>query len=83
MLPVQPQPEGSNASTLIFRASPGLAPSTKTGPVTGLISEKSSVAMSADVEAGDSWPDDGSLVSKRTIPPGATLSFGGNALFQP
>jgi hypothetical protein len=49
-----------------------LAPSTKTGPVTGLISEKSSVAMSAVVDPGVSCPDDGSLVSKRMISPGAT-----------
>src|ERR1700736_1756780 len=83
MLPVQPQPEGWNDKTLILSASPGLAPSTKTGPVTGLISEKSSVVMSADVEAGVSCPDDGSLVSKRMISPGAILSLGGNALFQP
>src|SRR5471032_1351210 len=83
MLPVQPQPEGANDRTFTFSASPGCAPSMKTGPVTGLISEKSSFAMSAVVEAGVSCPDDGSLVSKWTVSPGAIVSLGGNALFQP
>ena len=36
---------------VIFSASPGSAPSTKTGPVTGLTLAKSSVATSADRRA--------------------------------
>src|SRR5476651_1022799 len=83
MLAVQPQPDGLNDSTLILSASPGCAPSMKTGPVTGLTSEKSSFGTSAVVEAGVSWPHDGSRVSNCTVSPGAIVRRGGKALFQP
>src|SRR5471032_1045437 len=83
ILAVQPQPDGLNESTFILSASPGCAPSTKTGPVTGLTSEKSSFVTSAVVEVGVSWPHDGSRVSNCTVSPGAIVRRGGKALFQP
>src|SRR5690606_20363788 len=83
MFAVQPQPEGSNASTVTLIASPGSAPSTKTGPVTGLTLPKSSAARSASVDFGPSCPPEESRVSNSTVPPGATVSTGGFALSQP
>jgi hypothetical protein len=83
MLPVQPQPDGLKLSTVTFTASPGLAPSMKTGPVTGLTKARSSLARSAAVEVFESWPDEASLVSNWIVSPGAILRTGGKALFQP
>src|SRR5262245_38660062 len=83
MLPVQPQPDGRNDSTVTLSASPGLAPSTNTGPVTGLTRARSSLTRSAAVDALVSCPDDALTVSKCTLSPGAIFSVGLNALFQP
>ena len=52
MLAVQPKPDGLNSSIVTLSASPGSAPSTKTGPVTGLTLAKSSAATSATVLFG-------------------------------
>ncbi len=65
------------------RASPGSAPSMTTGPVTGFTLPKSSFARSDKVESGDNWPPEESMVSNSTVSPGATVSLGGLALFQP
>ena len=83
MLAVQPQPDGPNDRMLTFSASPGSAPSTRTGPVTGFTLPKSSAARSASVEAGDSWAPDESTVSSSTVSPGATTRAGTLALSQP
>src|SRR5438874_1860000 len=83
MFPVQPQPEGRNARMVTFSASPGMAPSMKTGPVTGLTRDSSSLSRSAAVEAGDSCPEEASSVSNSTVSPGAILRHGAKALFQP
>ncbi len=71
MLPVQPQPDGCSDRTVTFSASPGLAPSMKTGPVTGLTKARSSFFRASAVEVFDSWPDEASLVSNCTVSPGA------------
>ena len=68
---------------VIFTASPGVAPSMNTGPVTGLIRPKSRVATSATVLVLVSWPPEESRHSKAIVVPGATLSAGGTALSQP
>ena len=83
MFAVQPQPEGVNDSMETRSASPGSAPSTRTGPVTGLTRSKSRAATSATVESGPSCPPEASTVSKWTVSPGATVSTGGLALSQP
>jgi len=70
-------------STVTFRASPGSAPSTNTGPVTGLTKPKSSLATSATVEVLVSWSPEASAVAKLTLSPGAMVSRGEKALFQP
>ena len=64
-------------------ASPGSAPSTKTGPATGLTLAKSSLAMSATVDFGSSWPPEESSGWNSIVSPGATRTAGGLALFQP
>ncbi len=76
MLAVQPKPDGEKLSIVTLSASPGSAPSTKIGPVTGLIRPKSSVPTSATVEDGPSWPAELSMHSKRSVVPGATVSAG-------
>ena len=83
MLPVQPQPEGWNDSTVTLSASPGLAPSMKTGPVTGLTKARSSFFRSAAVEVFESWPDEASSVSNWMLSPGAMVRRGGKLLSQP
>ncbi len=83
MLPVQPQPDGRNDNTVTFSASPGLAPSMYTGPVTGLTRARSSLTRSAAVDDFVNCPDEASTVSKCTVSPGAIFSRGGNSLFQP
>src|SRR5450755_1484095 len=83
MLPVHPHPDGRNDRTVIFSASPGLAPSMYTGPVTGLTRARSSFARSAAVDVCESCPDEASTVSKCTVSPGAIFNRGANALFQP
>ena len=83
MFAVQPTPVGSKSPKVIFSASPGSAPSTKTGPVTGLTLEKSSVATSAAVLPGVKCPFAASLHSKRSVVPGAIRSTGGIELSQP
>ena len=74
MLPVQPQPDGRNDSTVTFNASPGFAPSMYTGPVTGLTRARSSFSRSAAVDVRESCPDEASRVSKCTVSPGAIFS---------
>ena len=64
-------------------ASPGSAPSTNTGPVTGLTLPKSSAARSARVASGESCAPEESTVSNSTVSPGLTVSLGAFALFQP
>ena len=83
MFAVQPKPDGLNASMVIFSASPGSAPSTKIGPVTGLILPKSIAATSSTVESGVSWPAEESMHSNSMVEPGATRSTGWNVLSQP
>ena len=83
MLAVQPVPEGMKRRNDTFRASPGSAPSTKTGPVTGLMRPKSSPARSAAVAPGPSWPPDASRHSKWIVEPGSARSAGGTSRLQP
>jgi hypothetical protein len=73
----------SNSPKVIFSASPGSAPSMKTGPVTGLTRVKSRVATSAAVLPAWKWPLPASLHSKRSVAPGAIVSTGGMELSQP
>src|SRR5262245_55902267 len=80
---VQPQPDGVNDSILTLSASPGSAPSTRTGPVTGLTRPKSSPSTSATDDSGDSCPPEASTVSNSTASPGATVRTGSLALSQP
>ena len=83
MLAVQPKPEGLKLSIVTLTASPGSAPSMKIGPLTGLILPKSSVATSATVLDGPSWPAELSWQWNRIVDPGATLSAGASELSQP
>src|SRR3546814_732588 len=83
MLAVQPQPEGVRPRIVTLIASPGSAPSTWTGPVTGFTLPKSSFARSASVDFAESWAPEESMVSNSTVSPGATASAGVLALFQP
>jgi hypothetical protein len=83
MFPVQPQPEGRSERIVTLRASPGIAPSIQTGPVTGLTRARSSFSRSAAVDVFVSWPDEASMVSNWTLSPGAIRRHGSNALFQP
>src|SRR5258708_25264918 len=53
---VHAQPDGSNERSVTFRASPGDAPSTYTGPAIGLMMLKSSVRMASAVDVGLSCP---------------------------
>src|SRR6478609_3843744 len=79
MLAVQPKPDGLNSWTVTLSASPGFAPSTKTGPVTGFTLAKSILATSATVLVGENWPPPASTTSNSTVVPGAILSAGGIA----
>src|SRR3546814_10227154 len=83
MLAVQPQPEGVRPRIVTLIASPGSAPSTWTGPVTGFTLPKSSFARSASVDFAESWAPEESMVSNSTVSPGATARAGVLALFQP
>ncbi len=64
-------------------ASPGSAPSTYTGPATGLTLAKSSFAMSATVDFAVICPPDESTGLNSTVSPGAIRAAGGLSLFQP
>ena len=88
MFAVQPQPRppsgrGAKLSSVTLSASPGSAPSTQIGPDTGLILPKSSVATSATVEDGPSWPAELSMQWNRIVGPGSTRSAGAMELSQP
>jgi hypothetical protein len=83
MMAVQPHPEGSKSMRVTLIASPGSAPSMKTGPTTGLTLSKSSLAMSAAVELGVIWPPDASIGWNSTLSPGAMVSAGGCARAHP
>ena len=83
MLAVQPKPDGLNASIVTFNASPGSAPSTKIGPVTGLTLAKSSFGTSATVLSAVNCPPDKSRHWNSMVEPGATRSAGANELSQP
>ena len=83
MFAVHPAPEGVKSPKVIFTASPGSAPSMKTGPVTGFTLEKSSVATSAAVLSGPKWPLAASLHSKPSVVPGAMVRTGEIELSQP
>ena len=50
MFPVQPQPDELNSWKVILIASPGSAPSIKSGPVTGFTLAKSKATKSATVD---------------------------------
>ena len=60
MIAVQPQSRGRSSRISTASTSPGRAPWTKTGPVTGLTCAKSSAATSATVESRSSWPPEAS-----------------------
>ena len=83
MLAVQPQPEGWKRRIVTFSASPGSAPSTNTGPVTGLTRAKSTCATSAAVLSLVSCPPEASTVSSSMVSPGRTVSAGSIELSQP
>src|SRR5260370_18412810 len=83
MLPVQPQPDGCSDRTVTLSASPGLAPSMKTGPVTGLTKARSSFFRASAVEVFESCPEEASLVSNCTVSPGAIGGRGGDSLVHP
>ena len=74
---------GAIETIVTLSASPGSAPSTYTGPVTGLTLSKARASRSAATDRGESWPPEASAVSKATVSPGATVSAGGSALSQP
>ena len=83
MFAVQPHPEGANDNSVTLIASPGSAPSMCTGPTTGFTFAKSSRARSASVERAVIWPPEASSGWNSTDSPGAIVSAGGVALFQP
>ena len=83
MIAVQPQPLGSKARIVTFSASPGSAPSIRTGPVTGFTFSASIASTSAAVESGPIWPFEASITSNSTVSPGAISSAGGRSRFQP
>jgi hypothetical protein len=60
----------------ISSMSPGLAPLTKTGPVSGCTAPTLRVAKSATVERGVIWPSSASRVSMTTSSPSPTSTTG-------
>ena len=77
MFPVQPQPDELNSWKVILIASPGSAPSIKSGPVTGFTLAKSKATKSATVDCALSWPAEESKVSISTSEPGEITILGG------
>ena len=66
----------SKSTSSTSRTSPGSAPSTKTGPVSGCARPSSKRPQSAWVLARVSWPSRPSRVSSVTTSPGATRATG-------
>src|SRR5882724_3072203 len=83
MFAVQPQPEGANDSSVTLIASPGSAPSTYTGPATGLTRAKSSLGTSATVDVCVICPAEASIGWNSMVSPGFACTTGLLALFQP
>ncbi len=79
MMPVKAQGCGSMYTNSISSRSPGMAPLTKTGPVSGWTAPSGTVAKSASVEFAFRWPSRASRVSSATCSPGSTSSFGSTA----
>ena len=82
MIAVQPQAWGRSSRISTASTSPGCAPRTNTGPVTGLTRSKSSAATSAGVESAVSWPPEASAVSSSTVSPDSISSTGAIELSQ-
>jgi hypothetical protein len=77
MFAVQPKPEGVKSPIVTLSVSPGLTPSTKIGPVTGLTRAKSSPVRSAAFDSFVTWPPPASTHSNSSVVPGATFFTGG------
>ena len=82
MIAVQPQSFGASSRISIWRVSPGSAPLTYTGPVTGLTFAMSMRVTSLAVELLVSWPPDASAVSSATVAPDSISRTGGISLSQ-
>ena len=82
MLAVQPKPDGLKLSMVTLSTSPGMAPSTNTGPLTGLIRSNGMLVTSATTESLVKWPLDESWHSNSRVVPGATRSTGVKLLSQ-
>lgn len=82
MIAVQPQSRGRSARISTSSTSPGAAPLTNTGPVTGFTRVKSSAATSATEEPRASCPPDASVTSSSTVSPDSISSVGAIELSQ-
>jgi hypothetical protein len=80
MIAVQPQSRGLSDRISTSSTSPGCAPLTNTGPVTGFTRVKSSAATSATAESRSSWPPEASVTSSSTVSPGSISRTGAIAL---
>ena len=76
MIAVQPQSRGRSERISTSSTSPGSAPLTNTGPVTGFTRVKSRPATSATPESRSSCPPDASVTSSSTVSPESTSSTG-------
>jgi hypothetical protein len=82
MIAVQPQSRGRSERISASSTSPGCAPLTNTGPVTGFTRVKSSAATASTPESRSSWPPDASVTSNSTVAPDSTSAIGAIELSQ-
>ncbi len=82
MIAVQPQSLACMPCSCTSSVSPGRAPLTYTGPVTGLTFAMSIFGTSSWVDVGVSCPPEASAVSSSTVAPDSTSSTGSIALSQ-
>jgi hypothetical protein len=76
MSAVQPQSLGRNSRISTASTSPGSAPLTKTGPLTGLTWSKSSLTTSSEAESALNCSSEASRTLNSTTSPGSTSSAG-------
>src|ERR1700744_3075904 len=81
MTPFHPQPWCSSERTSTTSASPGSAPATATGPVSGWISSSIRAPGTSCPLFGVTWPVPSS-VSKTTVSPGSIVTRGGSSRSQ-
>jgi len=77
MIAVHPQSPVRSSSTSTSTASPGRAPRTATGPVSGQKALKSRLRIADGLVPGRSWRSEASRVATANVSPGAISSTGG------